>query len=198
MDDMLKDNDFFRRLFDIIPAMVLIADSEGRVKAINSAAKNLFGITDEQALNQKGGDVFHCIHRTDDPRGCGFGPHCERCVVRMTAMEAMRGNAVGRAKGRIILEIDDAVRTLNLLVSAAPLDLDAQRLAVVLIEDISDIIELRGLLPICASCKKIRDDAGYWTIVEEYVRKRSEAEFTHGLCPECLEVMMEKQQHDRK
>lgn len=46
---------------------------------------------------------------------------------------------------------------------------------------------LGGLLPICASCKKIRDDQGYWQQVEVYVKKHTEADFTHGLCPECVE-----------
>ncbi len=45
---------------------------------------------------------------------------------------------------------------------------------------------LSGLLPICASCKKIRDDQGYWQQVENYLSKHSEAEFTHGICPDCL------------
>lgn len=47
---------------------------------------------------------------------------------------------------------------------------------------------LSGLLPICVHCKKIRDDQGYWRRVEEYVQAHSEAEFTHSLCPACLEV----------
>jgi hypothetical protein len=45
---------------------------------------------------------------------------------------------------------------------------------------------LSGLLPICASCKKIRDDKGYWQQVEIYIQDHSEAEFTHGFCPDCL------------
>jgi AmiR/NasT family two-component response regulator len=45
---------------------------------------------------------------------------------------------------------------------------------------------LSGLLPICASCKKIRDDKGYWQQVEVYIQDHSEAEFTHGFCPDCL------------
>ncbi|MDD3472740.1 MAG: MCP four helix bundle domain-containing protein [Syntrophaceae bacterium] len=45
---------------------------------------------------------------------------------------------------------------------------------------------LSGMLPICSSCKKIRDDSGYWRQVEEYVRDHSEAEFTHSICPDCL------------
>ena len=45
---------------------------------------------------------------------------------------------------------------------------------------------LRGLVPICSSCKKIRDDEGYWHQVEEYVHEHSEAQFSHGLCPDCI------------
>ena len=44
---------------------------------------------------------------------------------------------------------------------------------------------LGGLLPICASCKKIRDDKGYWKQLEEYITDHSEAQFTHGICTEC-------------
>ena len=44
---------------------------------------------------------------------------------------------------------------------------------------------LHGLLPICASCKKIRDDTGFWNVLESYICEHSEAAFTHGLCPEC-------------
>ena len=44
---------------------------------------------------------------------------------------------------------------------------------------------LSGLLPICASCKKIRDDAGYWHQVEVYIRDHAEVDFSHGLCPDC-------------
>ena len=48
---------------------------------------------------------------------------------------------------------------------------------------------LNGLLPICASCKKIRDDEGYWTQVEEYIEKNSQVTFTHGICPECMKKL---------
>jgi hypothetical protein len=46
--------------------------------------------------------------------------------------------------------------------------------------------KLKGILPICARCKKIRDDEGYWEEVATYIRDHSEAEFTHGICPECM------------
>lgn len=48
---------------------------------------------------------------------------------------------------------------------------------------------LHGLLPICASCKKIRNDKGYWEQMEVYIRDNSEADFTHSICPECAEKM---------
>jgi len=48
---------------------------------------------------------------------------------------------------------------------------------------------LKGLLPICANCKKIRNDQGYWEQIEQYVREHSDAAFTHGICPECLEKL---------
>ena len=54
-----------------------------------------------------------------------------------------------------------------------------------LLEALDEIKRLKGILPICASCKKIRDDHGYWHQVEEYVREHSEADFSHGICPEC-------------
>jgi len=56
-----------------------------------------------------------------------------------------------------------------------------------LTEALSKVRQLRGLLPICAKCKKIRDDKGYWRRVEEYVSDHSEAQFSHSLCPTCVE-----------
>lgn len=50
---------------------------------------------------------------------------------------------------------------------------------------VQEIRTLRGIIPICAHCKKIRDDHGYWSRIETYIREHSDAEFTHGICPEC-------------
>jgi hypothetical protein len=54
-----------------------------------------------------------------------------------------------------------------------------------------EVKTLSGLLPICASCKKIRDDKGNWKQMESYIHKHSEAQFSHGLCPDCFKVEME-------
>ena len=51
---------------------------------------------------------------------------------------------------------------------------------------LDDVKTLSGLLPVCAWCKQVRDDEGYWIILEQYVAKHSEARFTHGICPACI------------
>jgi len=64
---------------------------------------------------------------------------------------------------------------------------------------LDNVKELKGLLPICASCKKIRDDGGYWESVESYISHYTDAEFTHGICPDCAEKLYPEYIHnDRK
>jgi PAS domain S-box-containing protein len=65
-------------------------------------------------------------------------------------------------------------------------------------EALANIKTLSGLIPICAQCKKIRDDKGYWQQVEVYVREHSEAKFSHGLCPECTKLLFPELQEKRK
>jgi PAS domain S-box-containing protein len=64
---------------------------------------------------------------------------------------------------------------------------EREKLVVELQDALAKVKTLSGLLPICASCKKIRDDKGYWTQLEAYIRDHSEAEFSHSICPECKE-----------
>ena len=61
-----------------------------------------------------------------------------------------------------------------------------------------EIRTLRGILPICAHCKKVRNDSGFWEQVEVYVRNHSEAEFTHGLCPDCEKKLYGNQEWYKK
>ena len=56
-----------------------------------------------------------------------------------------------------------------------------------LLQSLDEVRTLRGLLPICSWCRKVRTDEGLWTQVEEYVARHTQAEFTHGMCPECYE-----------
>lgn len=54
---------------------------------------------------------------------------------------------------------------------------------------LTEVKTLAGMLPICASCKKIRDDSGYWNQIESYIKERSDANFSHSICPECADKL---------
>ena len=67
-----------------------------------------------------------------------------------------------------------------------------EKLVMELQEALANVRILRGLLPICAWCKKIRDDQGYWRQMEAYIREHSEADFSHGICPACAQKERKK------
>jgi len=69
---------------------------------------------------------------------------------------------------------------------------ERERLIMELQHALSQVKTLKGLLPICASCKKIRNDEGYWEQIEVYIKEHSEADFTHGICPECAKKIYPK------
>jgi hypothetical protein len=78
---------------------------------------------------------------------------------------------------------EEELRALNTKLSALS---EEQRLLIAELHAALDNIKtLKGMLPICSSCKKIRDDKGYWSQIEAYVSEHSEAEFTHSICPDC-------------
>jgi PleD family two-component response regulator len=58
-------------------------------------------------------------------------------------------------------------------------------------EALSRVKQLQGLLPICAYCKKVRDDENYWQQVEAYISKHSDVQFSHGICPDCYQKIVE-------
>jgi hypothetical protein len=58
---------------------------------------------------------------------------------------------------------------------------------------LDNIKTLRGIIPICANCKKVREDKAFWQEVETYVSKHSEAKFSHGLCPDCMQKLYPEQ-----
>ncbi len=61
-----------------------------------------------------------------------------------------------------------------------------------------EIKKLKGIIPICCNCKKIRNDSGYWEQVETYIENHSNAEFTHGICPDCTEKLYGDLLHDEE
>ena len=84
---------------------------------------------------------------------------------------------------------DSLYRAIRYSIERQRLETDRERLILELQEALSKVKQLSGLLPICASCKKIRDDKGYWTQVEVYMREHTEIDFTHTICPECTKKL---------
>ncbi len=77
--------------------------------------------------------------------------------------------------------------------------LKAQEELVLQLQDaLENVKTLKGIVPICAKCKKIRDDQGYWKQVEEYISQHTEADFSHGICPECMDEYYEELKRDPK
>jgi len=77
-------------------------------------------------------------------------------------------------------------RTMIIAVARFADLMELRRLNIELQSALDSVKTLSGLLPICASCKKIRDDEGYWEAVETYFKRHTEIEFSHGLCPTCI------------
>jgi PAS domain S-box-containing protein len=65
------------------------------------------------------------------------------------------------------------------------IEADREKLVRELQDALDNIKVLKGIIPICASCKKIRDDKGYWKQIESYIKEHSNADFSHSVCPEC-------------
>lgn len=114
-----------------------------------------------------------------------------------TAEQASRGNFNLNFDSSSDDEIGHLAHTFNNML-AARMQVEKEREN--LIEDLQtalkEIKTLSGLLPVCAWCKKIRDDNGYWKMLEVYVTEHSNAEFSHGICPECLKTVS-KETYDR-
>ncbi len=103
-------------------------------------------------------------------------------VSESVGLEAVRAGAQDYlVKGRI--DGDSLIRSIRYAIERA-------KLLAQLREANAQIKTLSGMLPICACCKKIRDDKGYWSQVEVYVSKHTDAIFSHGYCPECAEKTM--------
>lgn len=182
-----KDEGLLRVLFDAIPAFVFAVDEDVRVLEYNRAAATLVGPDRTAVLTKRGGDVMHCLHSTDVTAGCGGGPACRDCAIRKAVREAIQGKGIVRRRVKLELTQDGRCTEIHALLSVSPFHRDDRRMAIVVIEDISEIAELQRMLPICARCKRIRDDDEYWERVELYLSKHYDMVFSHGLCPECLE-----------
>jgi transcriptional regulator with GAF, ATPase, and Fis domain len=144
--ELLDEDGFLNTLFESIPCGVLIVDGDRRVQAVNNLLEQTFGIPMAEVVNKRGGEALKCIHAFESPEGCGFADYCKSCGIRNTALDALAGRQVHRNKATVQLLLDGEVRDLVLLVSAAPIEHEGEKLAIVILEDITELNHLRRRL----------------------------------------------------
>ncbi|MBI9077415.1 MAG: PAS domain-containing protein [Desulfatibacillum sp.] len=185
---------------------ILMMDPEGRVSFWNRAAERMFGYTSVEALGENLHDLiaparFHQAYRTgfqefqQTGQGSAVGSILDLKAIRkdrkeisvQLSLSAVKMNDGWHALG-LIRDISDRKRVEEEIeqygVELAKRNKELQ-------DALTDIRQLTGMLPICAACKKIKDNKGYWQGVESYITKHSKAVFSHGLCPECEKKIYE-------
>jgi hypothetical protein len=158
-----------------------------RIQEYNAAAASLMAGERALILRRRAGDMLHCLHSRDVPAGCGRGPSCRDCVIRNSARESFEGHRVVRRRLRMELVDGGRAREIYALISTAPFRYEGAPMVLLVIEDLNELAELRRLIPICAVCRRVRDDRESWMRVETYFKERWDVDFSHGLCPECID-----------
>jgi hypothetical protein len=184
--------DHSRVMFDAVPLPIFLVDDDVRILDFNPAARKLMNQDRQVVLSKRGGEALHCLHSKDAEEGCGRGPHCTDCVLRNGVSRSLRHGERVREKTVMELRREDRTVSIELMVTTAPVTIEGRPLALLILEDISELSQLRRLLPICSKCKKIRDDKEYWHSLESYMGKNLDLTFTHGICPVCAKEMMEE------
>ncbi len=189
-------NGLLQGLIASVPVGVLVVNEESRIVEINEEAETMFGYPADEIVGQNLGlllpDRFKGAH-SDLVRAYIAAPS-RRTMGKGRDLLAMRKDGSEFPVEIGLAGVDLPSRRLF---SAVVIDIthrrtieqERERLIAQLQDAMAEIKTLSGLLPICAGCKKIRDDKGCWNQIEIYLRDRSEAEFTHGLCPGCAKAL---------
>ena len=172
---------------------IFVLDGEGRVSYLNRAAEEMYGYHGQEVL----GRVFHEVFVTEGARA-----HYERLLPefqgtgKCPVMGGIRQYVALRRDGtafpaelcvvpvRIRGEWH-AVGTMRDIGERRRAEEERERLIVELTDALDNIKALSGIVPVCSSCKKIRDDKGYWSRLEEFLAQHAEVQVSQGLCPDC-------------
>jgi PAS domain S-box-containing protein len=177
----------FRSLFENNASIMLLIDAgTGRIVDANARACRYYGhdrerllemsIQDINTLSER--EVLEEITRARVEERTFFEFRHRLADGSIRDVEVYSGPITVRGKPHLCSVVHDVTKRRSM-------ERERERLIEELRVALSEVKTLRGLLPICASCKKIRDDRGHWEQLERYVDEHSEATFSHGLCPEC-------------
>lgn len=183
----LVGENYLRSLIDAFPSPVFIVDQDLVVHDANHASSLLFASDIPSSLHRLCGDSLRCVHADEAPEGCGSTPWCPECIIRQLTKAVLTGAAAHKQIASMTLIRDGQPKDLRFLVSGAPFPYAGKEYILLTFEDVTELTELRKIIPICSYCRKVRDDADYWQQVEEYFVKYSNLRFSHGLCPDCIE-----------
>jgi PAS domain-containing protein len=179
----------YELIIKIFPLPVFIVDEDVRTHYLNPAAEKIFRTDSAKVLNRRCGEIFHCLHHFDVPEGCGRGPFCKTCIIRNSVKKSLSGKVVNRRQVKVEVLQGETKKKFDWLITTTPFPDGHKPLVLLIIEDISEITKLRDIIPICAKCKRIRDDEDYWQNVEDYFNEYIGIEFSHGICPECMKSL---------
>ena len=171
--------------FDAIPSILLLADGDVRILEANRAAREWLDLDHGQSLNQLGGETLRCIFPRETGGVCGKTEFCRSCVVRQSVERAAAHRPAPRRVAHMILERGDRSEDHWFLVGASTLALDGRELVLLSLEDISQLVELRELLPLCPGCGERRDVADPEAQARVFLRRHPDFLLAHELCPEC-------------
>lgn len=161
---------------------ITVHDLQGNIIAWNRGAEKMYGYTEAEALE------MNIVHMVPPDIKIEAMEYLER-IASGDIVESFETQRI--SKDGKILDVWLVLTCLRddsgAIDSIATTERDITEIKNELRRKETEVKTLRGLLPICASCKQIRDDRGYWHQIESYIRDHSEAEFSHGICPKCAE-----------
>ncbi len=136
---------YLRAIFDAIPIPAFIVDSDVRIRDLNTAAEQFLGPDPATALYCRGGEALGCIH--SEPHGCGQADPCKSCVIRDSVRKAVKGRSTCREMHLAELRTQAGTIQVDLLVTASLLPYTDTPSALLILEDVTEILERHGYKP---------------------------------------------------
>lgn len=194
MQTKLKENEeFLDTTLKSINDAIIATDTKGCITFINPVAQKLINLNTDEASGREAQQVLNIVNADNEKIECPVMKVLRKNTATNQANDILKINdktkiqiehsatAIRNDSG----EITGVVMVLRDITSRVKTEKAREKLIYKLQEALNKIRTLSGLLPICAACKKIRDDQGYWKQIEHYIQEHSDAEFTHSICPEC-------------